>query len=213
MRLMIEGLMGFVVIGFLGTAGPRLLEAPPLRVGEVLGLRASNGEHDFASGSETSRRRRSFSRAPSRFSFHADQPAHRRKRPAATELRARRGRIHQCRRRAAADSLCWPEPVRGSVRAIAPERRIHSFPAARSRGFLFSEAARKATGGAGEIMGIRSSDRCGVRRCVVAFLPFRNAGLDPHRRPRACPRDRALFCPAGPALSPVDWSHLPRARL
>ena len=30
-RLMIEGLMGSFIIGFLGTAGPRLLEAQPFR--------------------------------------------------------------------------------------------------------------------------------------------------------------------------------------
>ena len=34
MRLMIEGLMGSFVIGFLGTAGPRLLEAKPLSAAE-----------------------------------------------------------------------------------------------------------------------------------------------------------------------------------
>ncbi len=31
LRLMIEGLMGSFIIGFLGTAGPRLLDAPPFR--------------------------------------------------------------------------------------------------------------------------------------------------------------------------------------
>ncbi|MEO6871118.1 MAG: NnrS family protein [Chthoniobacterales bacterium] len=35
MRLMIEGLMGSFVVGFLGTAGPRLLDAKPLGAGEV----------------------------------------------------------------------------------------------------------------------------------------------------------------------------------
>ena len=34
-RLMIEGLMGSFIIGFLGTAGPRLLDARPLRVIET----------------------------------------------------------------------------------------------------------------------------------------------------------------------------------
>jgi uncharacterized protein involved in response to NO len=34
MRLMIEGLMGAFIIGFLGTAGPRLLDAPPLHPAE-----------------------------------------------------------------------------------------------------------------------------------------------------------------------------------
>lgn len=38
MRLMIEGLMGSFVIGFLGTAGPRLLDAPPLTPFEVISL-------------------------------------------------------------------------------------------------------------------------------------------------------------------------------
>ncbi|MEO8439980.1 MAG: NnrS family protein [Spartobacteria bacterium] len=38
MRLMIEGLMGSFVIGFLGTAGPRLLEAEPLHPWETLTL-------------------------------------------------------------------------------------------------------------------------------------------------------------------------------
>jgi uncharacterized protein involved in response to NO len=38
MRLMIEGLMGSFVIGFLGTAGPRLLEAKPMTASEVLTL-------------------------------------------------------------------------------------------------------------------------------------------------------------------------------
>ena len=38
MRLMIEGLMGSFVIGFLGTAGPRLFEAPPFRPIEGLTL-------------------------------------------------------------------------------------------------------------------------------------------------------------------------------
>ncbi len=38
MRLMIEGLMGSFVIGFLGTAGPRLLEAKPLGAAEVITL-------------------------------------------------------------------------------------------------------------------------------------------------------------------------------
>ena len=37
-RLMIEGLMGSFIIGFLGTAGPRLLDASPLRGGEVFAL-------------------------------------------------------------------------------------------------------------------------------------------------------------------------------
>lgn len=34
-RLMIEGLMGSFIIGFLGTAGPRLLDASPLIAGET----------------------------------------------------------------------------------------------------------------------------------------------------------------------------------
>ena len=34
-RLMIEGLMGAFIIGFLGTAGPRLLDAPPLQAAET----------------------------------------------------------------------------------------------------------------------------------------------------------------------------------
>ncbi|HEY5992007.1 MAG TPA: NnrS family protein, partial [Candidatus Udaeobacter sp.] len=34
-RLMIEGMMGSFIIGFLGTAGPRLLEAPPLTAAEI----------------------------------------------------------------------------------------------------------------------------------------------------------------------------------
>lgn len=38
MRLMVEGLMGSFVIGFLGTAGPRLLEAKPMTTAEVLML-------------------------------------------------------------------------------------------------------------------------------------------------------------------------------
>ncbi|MGI8435858.1 MAG: NnrS family protein [Chthoniobacterales bacterium] len=45
MRLMIEGLMGSFVIGFLGTAGPRLLEAKPMTAVEVivlLGLQISS---------------------------------------------------------------------------------------------------------------------------------------------------------------------------
>jgi uncharacterized protein involved in response to NO len=37
-RLMIEGLMGSFIIGFLGTAGPRLLDARPLRGIEVFAL-------------------------------------------------------------------------------------------------------------------------------------------------------------------------------
>lgn len=37
-RLMIEGLMGSFIIGFLGTAGPRLLEAPALYASETLTL-------------------------------------------------------------------------------------------------------------------------------------------------------------------------------
>jgi uncharacterized protein involved in response to NO len=37
-RLMIEGLMGSFIIGFLGTAGPRLLDAPPFTAGEILVL-------------------------------------------------------------------------------------------------------------------------------------------------------------------------------
>src|SRR5581483_10012401 len=39
-RLMIEGLMGSFIIGFLGTAGPRLLDARPLRAVEISGLLA-----------------------------------------------------------------------------------------------------------------------------------------------------------------------------
>ncbi len=35
LHLMIEGMMGSFVIGFLGTAGPRLLEAPPLTAAET----------------------------------------------------------------------------------------------------------------------------------------------------------------------------------
>jgi uncharacterized protein involved in response to NO len=35
LRLMIEGLMGSFIIGFLGTAGPRLLDAPPFRAIET----------------------------------------------------------------------------------------------------------------------------------------------------------------------------------
>jgi uncharacterized protein involved in response to NO len=37
-RLMIEGLMGSFIIGFLGTAGPRLLDASPLNTKETSGL-------------------------------------------------------------------------------------------------------------------------------------------------------------------------------
>jgi len=37
-RLMIEGLMGSFIIGFLGTAGPRLLDASPLIPAETCGL-------------------------------------------------------------------------------------------------------------------------------------------------------------------------------
>jgi uncharacterized protein involved in response to NO len=37
-RLMIEGMMGSFIIGFLGTAGPRLLDAPPLTAAETLAL-------------------------------------------------------------------------------------------------------------------------------------------------------------------------------
>jgi uncharacterized protein involved in response to NO len=37
-RLMIEGLMGSFIIGFLGTAGPRLLDASPLSAAEVFAL-------------------------------------------------------------------------------------------------------------------------------------------------------------------------------
>ena len=37
-RLMIEGLMGSFIIGFLGTAGPRLLDASPLMVAETCAL-------------------------------------------------------------------------------------------------------------------------------------------------------------------------------
>lgn len=39
-RLMIEGLMGSFIIGFLGTAGPRLLDASPLTAAEVSALLA-----------------------------------------------------------------------------------------------------------------------------------------------------------------------------
>ena len=39
-RLMIEGLMGSFIIGFLGTAGPRLLDASPLIAAETCGLLA-----------------------------------------------------------------------------------------------------------------------------------------------------------------------------
>ena len=39
-RLMIEGLMGSFIIGFLGTAGPRLLDASPLIVAETCALLA-----------------------------------------------------------------------------------------------------------------------------------------------------------------------------
>ena len=39
-RLMIEGLMGSFIIGFLGTAGPRLLDAPPFTAGEITVLLA-----------------------------------------------------------------------------------------------------------------------------------------------------------------------------
>ncbi len=39
-RLMIEGLMGSFIIGFLGTAGPRLLDAPPLVAVETCALLA-----------------------------------------------------------------------------------------------------------------------------------------------------------------------------
>jgi uncharacterized protein involved in response to NO len=35
LHLMIEGMMGSFIIGFLGTAGPRLLEAPPLTAAET----------------------------------------------------------------------------------------------------------------------------------------------------------------------------------
>ncbi len=38
MRLMMEGMMGSFVIGFLGTAGPRLLDAEPLQSWEASGL-------------------------------------------------------------------------------------------------------------------------------------------------------------------------------
>jgi uncharacterized protein involved in response to NO len=38
LRLMIEGMMGSFIIGFLGTAGPRLLDAPPLTAAETLAL-------------------------------------------------------------------------------------------------------------------------------------------------------------------------------
>ena len=34
-RLMIEGLMGSFILGFLGTAGPRLLDASPLITAET----------------------------------------------------------------------------------------------------------------------------------------------------------------------------------
>src|SRR5262252_3351330 len=37
-RLMIEGLMGSFIIGFLGTAGPRLLDAQPFSVFETTHL-------------------------------------------------------------------------------------------------------------------------------------------------------------------------------
>ena len=37
-RLMIEGLMGSFIIGFLGTAGPRLLDAAPLLAAETCAL-------------------------------------------------------------------------------------------------------------------------------------------------------------------------------
>ena len=37
-RLMIEGLMGSFIIGFLGTAGPRLLDAFPLIAAETCAL-------------------------------------------------------------------------------------------------------------------------------------------------------------------------------
>lgn len=37
-RLMIEGMMGAFIIGFLGTAGPRLTGTPPLSVGETASL-------------------------------------------------------------------------------------------------------------------------------------------------------------------------------
>src|SRR5947208_2769965 len=37
-RLMIEGLMGSFIIGFLGTSGPRLLDASPLSVAETCAL-------------------------------------------------------------------------------------------------------------------------------------------------------------------------------
>jgi uncharacterized protein involved in response to NO len=39
-RLMIEGLMGSFIIGFLGTAGPRLLDAQPLSAAEISALLA-----------------------------------------------------------------------------------------------------------------------------------------------------------------------------
>ena len=45
-RLMIEGLMGSFIIGFLGTAGPRLLDASPLiaaETGALLGLQILSG--------------------------------------------------------------------------------------------------------------------------------------------------------------------------
>jgi uncharacterized protein involved in response to NO len=38
LRLMIEGLMGSFILGFLGTAGPRLLDAPPFASLETIGL-------------------------------------------------------------------------------------------------------------------------------------------------------------------------------
>ena len=38
LRLMIEGLMGSFIIGFLGTAGPRLLDARPFAAAETFGL-------------------------------------------------------------------------------------------------------------------------------------------------------------------------------
>jgi uncharacterized protein involved in response to NO len=38
LRLMIEGMMGSFIIGFLSTAGPRLLDAPPLTAAETLAL-------------------------------------------------------------------------------------------------------------------------------------------------------------------------------
>jgi uncharacterized protein involved in response to NO len=39
-RLMIEGMMGSFIIGFLGTAGPRLLDALPLTAAEASALLA-----------------------------------------------------------------------------------------------------------------------------------------------------------------------------